>query len=116
MAQAIDFELRNDYIGRPENMSNHQCYGLPVCRFLTPIPGVIPRAQPEKVLAHVSCWELTEEEVQEIIKTKKVYLKTLGGSTFPISIWGTLPVYPGEELLSDKVLTEEEIKKIKGLE
>jgi hypothetical protein len=38
----------------------------------------------------VSCWELSDEELAEIIKSKRVYLTVLFGKTSP-------PVYVGSE-------------------
>lgn len=113
MANSIDFPERNDHIGKQENMSNNQVYALPVCRFLTFIPGVIDRAPAQQTFAHVSCWELTEEELEEVKRTRKVYLKVIGTSTFPVSIHGKLPLYPGDGNLADKVFTREEIEEMK---
>lgn len=114
MGQAIDFPERNDYIGKPESMSNNQCYALPVCRLVTYIPGVIDRAPAQQCYAHVSCWELSEEEREEVARTGKVYLKVLGLGMVPVSIHGKLPLYPGEGKLADYILTEEQIKKLRG--
>lgn len=103
----VDFEQRNDYLGKPENNSNHQVYALPICRVITEIPGVIPTAPPVPTLAHISCWELTDDELQEVIRTKRVYLRVLGATTYPLSLHGRFPGY-------DTPLTEEQIKILKG--
>lgn len=105
MATAIDFEQRNDWIGKPENMSNNQCYALPVCRVVTLIPGVIERAEPEVELAHVSCWQFTKEELEEVVKSEgKFYVQIIGTTLFPMIIFGTFP---------DSVpLTEEQVKEL----
>ncbi|MBC7948667.1 MAG: hypothetical protein H7Y42_12340 [Chitinophagaceae bacterium] len=114
MAQAIDFPERNDYIGKPEDLSENQCYALPVARIVTYIPGQEKISEPVQVHANVSCWQLTEEETQEVAKSGKVYLRILGHTLYPTSIHGKLPIYPGTEKLSDVVLTKEEIDILKG--
>lgn len=39
----------------------------------------------------ISCWELTDEELIEVIKTKKVYLGVMGNTTPPIMLMGKSP-------------------------
>lgn len=114
MATAIDFPERNDWIGKPEDMSNHQCYALPVCRFITWIPGVIPKAPAQQCLAHVSAWKLTDEEIEKVKETGLVFLKVLGSGMIPASLHGQPCIYVGEGNLSDHILTEEEINDLKG--
>jgi|GEM_PF-753148 len=114
MAQAIDFAERNDYIGKPENMSNNQCYALPVCRFITMIPGVTEKSPPLACIAHVSCWQLSEEERKEVARTGVIYVKILGTTLSPMSIHGVPPIYQGEGKMSDVILTEEEIIQMKN--
>jgi hypothetical protein len=113
MATAIDFPQRNDYMGKPETMSNNQVYALPIARIVTYIPGVIDRAPAQQTHAHVSCWKLTEEELEEVKRTGQVFLKVIGTSTYPLSIHGKLPIYEGDGNLSDKLFTEQEVKEMK---
>lgn len=113
MAQGIDFPERNDYIGKPDNQSNHQCYALPIARMITYIPGVIPKAPPEATLAHISCWQLTPEELEEVKRTGKVYVKVQGTTTYPLSVHGVLPVYQYEEGVADHILTPEQVERLK---
>lgn len=114
MAVATDFPQRNDYIGKPSDMTENQCYALPVCRLVTYIPGETDRDPAQQALAHVSCWELSEEEREEVAKTGKVYVKILGATLYPMSVHGKVPIYPGEGNLADIVLTEEQIDRLKG--
>lgn len=113
MGQAIDFPDRNDWIGKPHDMSNHQCYALPVCRFITHIPGIIPTAPPEKTLAHASFWSMSDEEIEEIVKNRGVWVKIIGTTLAPMSVHGNKPIYPGEGNLSDHIFTEEELNRLK---
>ncbi len=36
---AINFLEANDCIGKPVDLTENQCYGLPVCRLVSLIPG-----------------------------------------------------------------------------
>lgn len=110
MAVAIDFSERNDYIGKPGNMTDEQCYALPVCRIITHIPGPTDQDAPQQTLAHVSCWRLTEEERLEVARTGNVFVKILGVTLFPMSVHGQLPVYT-EGNLADRILTKEDLQK-----
>ena len=113
MGQAIDFPERNDYIGKPPTMTDNQCYALPVSRIATYVPGPCDKDKAVITHAHISCWELSEEEREEVAKTGKVYLKVLGISTFPISVHGKLPIYFDNSEISDHVFTDEEINTMK---
>lgn len=109
MAHAIDFIQRNDYIGKPANMTDHQCYALPVCRIVTFIPGPDPKEIPVCVPAHVSCWQLTEEEKAEVAKYGLVYIKILGKTLFPMSVHGQNPIDLANGKFSDYVITKDEL-------
>jgi hypothetical protein len=114
MAKAIDFSERNDYLGKPPDLSDNQCYSLPICRFVTKMPGESDTDAPVNAIAHVSCWKLSEEEREEVSRTGVVYLKILGTTTFPVSIHGLTPIYLESGELSDRILTDDEIKKMRG--
>jgi hypothetical protein len=113
MAVAIDFQERNDYIGKPKDLTDNQCYALPVSRIITVIPGETDRDKAESVLAHVSCWRLTEEERIEVARTGNVFVKILGITLFPMSVHGIKPINEGAGELCDKVLTKEQISSLK---
>jgi hypothetical protein len=114
MGHAIDFPQRNDFIGKPRTMTDNQCYGLPVSRIATYVPGPTDKDKAVITHAHISCWELSDEEREQVAKTGKVYLKVLGISTYPVSVHGKLPIYIDESDISDHVFTEEEIGKMKN--
>lgn len=117
MANAIDFPERNDWMGKPEETSNNQVYALPVCRILTWMPGVIPRAKPVQVHAHISCWEISDEEFELMVQDRekrKIYLKIWGTSMYPSAVFaGFFPVNPDHPDFPDKIFTEEEVNSLK---
>ena len=73
-------------------------------RFFGPPPGYEEVIRPIEALqvgaAMISCWELTDEEINEIILRRRVYVAVLSGSTFfptyvgsPSDIAGVPPQY-----------------------
>jgi len=65
MAYGVEFDGANGRLGAPQG-DEDRVYPLPVFR-----NGAVV----------VSCWELTEAEVEEIVKTKRIYLSLLSGPT-----------------------------------
>ena len=41
---------------------------------------------------HVSAWDLTDEEVADIVKTKRVWLMVMGAGHPPVGIGTTCPI------------------------
>lgn len=109
MATAIDFPERNDYLGKPPSTTDNQVYALPICRLVTHIPGPTDQDPPVKSQAHISFWQLSDEEIEEVIKNRGVYLKVIGVTTYPLSIHGNKPIYTEGEL-ADEVFTKEQVK------
>jgi len=64
----IEFDEQNGNLGKPVNMSDKECGSLPCFR---------------DGLNVVSKWELTEEELKEIKKTKCIYVSVLSGKSSP---------------------------------
>lgn len=108
MGRGVDFPQRNDFFGKPKDMTDNQCYALPVCRIATFVPGATYKDKAEQVLAHISCWELAPEEIEEVLKTGKVYVKILGTQCLPMSVHGKLPIYVDESEISDSILCKDE--------
>lgn len=68
MGYPVQFKGANSKLLAPKSMDELQCSDLPVFK-----NGV-----------HcVSCWEFTEKEIEEIIKTKRVYVSLWSGDTQP---------------------------------
>lgn len=74
----IDFPGRTHNLGKPPTMSEEQCGALPIKLDVT--RGLM-----------ISCWELTDDEVVDILKTKKVYLTCFGTKHPPVAISTVMP-------------------------
>jgi hypothetical protein len=77
----VTFDQINKVFKKPADMTDDQCGDLGVCE----------TTDKDGYPVIVSCWELTEEELQEIIKTKRVWLGVLGAGTPPVWLSGTNP-------------------------
>ncbi|MFA6714991.1 MAG: hypothetical protein WCS27_06420 [Victivallaceae bacterium] len=64
----VDFKERNRTLVKPDSMTDEECISLPV----------FTNGQ-----VCVSCWEMSEEEKQELLKTGKVWLSVWSGATQP---------------------------------
>jgi hypothetical protein len=73
MASGTDFPGSNAVLGAPKGVEN-----------------VIPLSVFRNGVCCVSCWQLSDEELVEIIKTRRVYLSVFWGDTQP-------PVFLGSE-------------------
>ncbi len=71
MAQPVEFPEQNCVFGKPPSMTDEQCVALPAHK------------SPEQI---ISCWELSDEEIEMLIKTKRVYLSVIGGVQPPVAI------------------------------
>lgn len=64
----VFFPEHTKVLNKPESMTDHEC-------------------SPLHVYTHgeycLSCWELSDDEIQELIKTKKLWLWIFSGSTQP---------------------------------
>ncbi len=77
----VKFPLHNQILGPPPNMTENECSKLPVFT---------------DGKQCVSCWELSDEEIEQLVKTKRLWLGVLSGATQP-------PVWLSTE---ESVLTE----------
>ncbi len=75
MANPVKFDGFNIELKAPQGMDNLSCSSLPIYR---------------NGINCVSCWELTEEELQEVLKTKRIFISLWSGKTQP-------PIYVGNE-------------------
>ncbi|MCK5607126.1 hypothetical protein KAR91_34905 [Candidatus Pacearchaeota archaeon] len=64
----IEFDEQSAVLGKPASMTDKECSSLPCFR-----DGVNV----------ISKWELTEEELEEIKKTKCIYVNVLSGKSSP---------------------------------
>lgn len=75
--EASSFNEANTVLDPPEGLSE-QCNSLNVLR--TNLTNGIPVV--------ISCWKLTEEELEEVNKTGRVYLMVCGESMPPVNLFG----------------------------
>lgn len=87
MGSPVDFPESNMTFSKPESMTNDECQ---------PLPAFVDGQQ------IISCWELTEEEIMDIVRTKKVWLSVVGGSQPPVCIFGFYPFDVKEEVPENK--------------
>lgn len=74
----------NHTFTRPSTMTEDECFDMPV------IAGKRDDGYPEIV----SVWELTDEEIEHICKTKRLYHGTLGAGIPPMWISVFQPKFP----------------------
>lgn len=72
----VDFPEANFTFGRPMVMTDEQCGSLRVFK------GKYADGLP----VNISCFELSEDELQEIVKTRRVWLHVIGESHPPVAI------------------------------
>lgn len=84
MGSPIKFKGFNSELKAPSGMDELSCSTLPVFK-----NGV----------NCVSCWKLTEEEIQEIIKTKRIFVSLWSGVTQP-------PIYVGSEETTRQLIAD----------
>lgn len=69
----IHFEFENTNITKPEGWTDEQC---------VPLPAYTGKdTEGNDVI--ISCWELTDEEFEQLSKTRKVWLGVMGKQTPP---------------------------------
>lgn len=78
------FDEENDVLGKPPGMTADECEALSVWRgeYANGIPVV------------VSCWKLRKEELEEIVRTGRVWLTVLGQTMPPVAINVQSPFAP----------------------
>lgn len=59
------------------------------CVFTAPNCGDLPALKTENHI--VSCWEMTEKEKAEFLKTGKIYLSVMGNIQPPVSLYVDRP-------------------------
>lgn len=74
----VKFDEANKVLVHPSSMTEEQCSDLHVYR--------------DESGQLISCWELSGEELMEVLKTKRVWLFVWGGNTQPpVAIDGISP-------------------------
>lgn len=86
--EPCSFDESNSVLSRPPDMTDEECG--PLCT----LRGFTPGNQP----CVISCWKATQEELDEIKRTGRVWLCVLGVTMPPVIVSGTKPFNQGEEL------------------
>jgi len=81
--EPTNFDESNKFLDKPQDMSYDDCSVLNVWQGLT-----IDSEQP----CTVSCWKVTQEELEEINKTGRVWLMVFGGGMPPVMVCGLKPL------------------------
>ena len=76
VATPIEFPEQNYVLGKPKDWTDEQC---------VPLPCFIDQSQV------VSCWQLTQQECEEIGRTGKLFIGVAGATTPPIWITSINP-------------------------
>ncbi len=77
----ISFPEQNCVFTKPESMTDDECSSLPVFK------GQWPDGSP----CIVSVWQLSDEELQQVVETKQVYLSIYGHGMPPVSLFTENP-------------------------
>lgn len=64
----IVFDEMNGVLTKPENMTDEECSSLPVYRDGTQC---------------ISCWELSDDDIEKLSKTRKLWVFVISGVTQP---------------------------------
>lgn len=79
--EATGFKESNVVLDKPPGMTDDDCYSLSVFR------GVNTNGIP----IVISCWKLSQEELEEFNKTKRIYLMVCGQSMPPVALMAKSP-------------------------
>lgn len=82
MAEPCDFPESNHVFDKPVDMNRDQCEPLNV-RLMVTWPSGFP--------CILSCWKLTQEELDEINKTGRIWISILSQGMPPVWITGIKP-------------------------
>ena len=72
----IDFPESNMLATKPESMTDEQCVAM----------NVLHGQFPDGSDVFISCWEMSDEELEQIKKTKKIWVWQYGDHIQPIAL------------------------------
>jgi hypothetical protein len=75
MGSPVEFKGQNNVLKAPKGRDNLSCSDLPVFN---------------NKVSSTSCWQLSQDEIEEIVKTGKIYVTVWFGMSQP-------PIYVGDE-------------------
>jgi hypothetical protein len=82
----VNFNEANINMKAPEGWTDDDCGALPVCHVRVNINGKI-------VNGFVSCWQPTEQDMQDIAAGKPVYLTVLAEGQPPVNLTTVNPIF-----------------------
>lgn len=91
----IEFKGQTHDFRKPETMNDNQCQSLPALVHIIDIEG-------EKFNAIESVWELTDDEIKEILESKRIRLRVVANGMPPV----VLMIEPKEETLSESFIND----------
>jgi hypothetical protein len=77
----VDFAESNGVLGKPDCMTDEQCSDLPIHRFL----------DQENFPQIISCWQFSKEDLEEIRRTGKIWVQTVGITLSPFCLFTENP-------------------------
>ena len=83
----IEFEGQNRVYNKPIDMTDDECSSLPVNQSGNTI---------------VSCWELNENDIKDIVKNKKIWLGVVSYIQPPVFLSALEPYQVSQEKFKDK--------------
>lgn len=81
MGYPASFDEANFVLDKPQGMSHEECGALSIWR------GATEGGKP----VVISCWKFTQEELEEINRTGRVWLMMYGETTQPAAVCGVKP-------------------------
>ena len=94
----IDFKGANVNMTKPEGMTEEQCGSMPV------LHAIVDLGPTKSISSFTSCWELSDEDIDNILRERKVWLTILGQQP-PVSLESSTPDIVNDRL--DYLLTKE---------
>lgn len=91
----VEFKGFTHDFRKPESMNEKQCESLPALVHTIDIEG-------EKFNAIESVWELSHEEIKELIETKRIRLRVIANGMPPVNLF----VEPKEESISESFIND----------
>lgn len=84
MAIGVSFDESNMALSPPEGVSEDEVYSLSVLKTI-----ILSNNEPQPVV--ISCWKVSQEELDEIIRTKRIWLLVMGKTMPPVCVEGIKP-------------------------
>lgn len=91
MIKPTSFRQSNHIYSKPENMTDEECDQLVVYSSKLSEWEADKNANPP---FSISCWKLEDEDIEELIRTKRIWVWHVGSYMQPLSIMSHSPFEP----------------------